>query len=170
MQKNDSAALSLRPADSNDEAFLYQLYASTRAEEIAAWDWGVAQQEVFLSLQFRAQQAHYDEYPNVDHRIILSDGRRIGRLMVSRLEDEVRLVDVALLPEWRGRGTGAALLRDLLAEAALAGKPVRLHVEKSNPAGRLYQRLGFVTIGDQGTHYFMEWQPNRNRPENPHNA
>jgi ribosomal protein S18 acetylase RimI-like enzyme len=170
MQKNDAAALSLRSADSNDEAFLHQLYASTRAEEIAAWGWDAAQQEAFLSLQFRAQQAHYDEYPNVDHRIILSDGHRVGRLLVSRLEDEIRLVDMALLPEARGRGIGAALLRNLLAEAALAGKPVRLHVEKSNPAGRLYQRLGFVTIGDQGTHYFMEWQSNRNQPENPHHA
>jgi ribosomal protein S18 acetylase RimI-like enzyme len=153
--------VTLRPARPEDEAFLYQLYAGTRAAELAALDWSSAQQEAFLSLQFRAQQAHYAEYPNADPQIIVEVDRAIGRLLVSRLADEIRLVDIALLPQWRGRGIGAALIQQLLDEAALLGKPVRLHVEKSNPAQRLYQRLGFTPLADIGLYYLMEWQPPR---------
>lgn len=156
MQKNDSGAITLRQAESNDEAFLYRLYASTRAEEMAAWGWDSAQQEAFLSMQFRAQQIHYREYPNTDHQIIFADGRPIGRILVSELEDKFWLVDIALLSEYRNAGIGAALIRELLDRAAGAGKTVRLHVEKNNRAQRLYQRLGFRIVGDAGLHYLME--------------
>jgi GNAT superfamily N-acetyltransferase len=151
-------SITLRPARPDDDNFLHKLHAGTRAEEMAAWGWDAAQQQAFLHLQFRAQQAHYNQYPNADHRIILSDGRPIGRLLISRLESETRLVDIALLPERRGAGIGAALINGLLDEAARANKPVRLHVEKSNRARRLYQRLGFVCAGDIGTHFTMEWR------------
>jgi ribosomal protein S18 acetylase RimI-like enzyme len=157
--------VTLRPARPEDEPFLYDLYASTRAAELAALDWSSAQQEAFLSLQFRAQQAHYAEYPNPDPQIIVELDRAIGRLLVSRLTDEIRLVDIALLPQWRGRGIGAALIRQLLDEAARAGKPVRLHVEKWNPAQRLYRRLGFVPRADDGLYCLMEWQPSENQGE-----
>lgn len=149
-------SITLRPAGPDDEAFLYELYASTRAAELAAYGWDAAQQTAFLSLQFRAQQAHYAEYPNADDRIILNDAQPIGRLLVSQLEKEVRLVDIALLPPWRGQGIGARVIDDLLLGAARAGLPVRLHVEKFNPARRLYERLRFVVVGDAGAHYLME--------------
>jgi GNAT superfamily N-acetyltransferase len=152
-------AITLRPAHHDDEAFLYQLYASTRATELAAYGWDAAQQAAFLQLQFRGQRAHYAEYPNADDQIIFDDAQPIGRLFVSRLEKEIRLVDVALLPEWRGQGIGAQLIRELLSEAARAGLPVRLHVEKFNPARQLYERLGFVLTSDARSHYLMEWQP-----------
>jgi len=157
MRKNDSDAITLRQAEPNDEAFLYRLYASVRAEEMAAWGWDSAQQEAFLGLQFRGQQAHYREYPNTDHQIILADGRPIGRILVSDLKDEFRLVDIALLSEYRNAGIGAALIGELLRRAAQAGKAVRLHVEKTNGAQRLYQRLGFRHVSDTGSHYLMEW-------------
>ncbi len=159
MRNDDSAAITLRPADANDEAFLYRLYASSRSEELAAWGWDSARQEAFLNLQFRAQQAHYREYPNTDHQIILCGEHPIGRLLVSGLEDEFRLVDIALLPEHRNAGIGEALIRELLERARRSGKAVRLHVEKTNRAQRLYQRLGFKPIGDAGSHFFLEWQP-----------
>lgn len=152
-------AITLRLARHDDEAFLYQLYASTRAAELAAYGWDVAQQATFLQLQFRGQRAHYAEYPNADDQIICNDAQPIGRLFVSRLEKEIRLVDVALLPEWRGQGIGARLIGELLREAARAGLLVRLHVEKFNSARRLYERLGFVLISDAGSHYLMEWRP-----------
>ncbi len=158
MRNDDSAAITLRPANSDDEAFLYRLYASSRSEELAAWGWNGAQQEAFLNLQFRAQQAHYREYPNTDHQIVLAGGRPIGRLLVSELDDEFRLVDVALLAEHRNAGIGEALIRQLLDRARLSGKAVRLHVEKTNRAQRLYRRLGFAEIGDAGSHFFMEWR------------
>ncbi len=150
--------IKLRPAELDDETFLYELYASTRAEEMTAWGWSAAQQQAFLSLQFRGQQAHYAEYPNTDHKIILEGERPIGRLFLSRLQDEIRLVDIALLPEHRGRGIGAALIQELFEEAARDGKAVRLHVEKFNRARELYLRLGFQIVGDAQSHYFMEWK------------
>lgn len=150
--------IALRSARADDDKFLYELYAGARAEEMAAWGWDTARQEAFLSLQFRARQAHYSEYPSPDHQIILNDGQPVGRLFVSRLEDEIRLVDIALLPGHRDRGIGASVIRGLLDEAARGGKTVRLHVEKTNRARRLYERLGFVQIGDAGSHFFMEWR------------
>jgi ribosomal protein S18 acetylase RimI-like enzyme len=151
--------ITLRSAGLADEAFLYELYAGTRAEEMAAWGWGAAQQRAFLDLQFRGRQAHYAEYPNPDHKIIVEDGRPVGRLFLSRPRDEIRLVDIALLPEVRGRGIGTALIQGLFEEALSARKVVRLHVEKFNRAQQLYLRLGFRIVGDAPSHYFMEWNP-----------
>ncbi|MGH9766839.1 MAG: GNAT family N-acetyltransferase [Blastocatellia bacterium] len=158
MQKDDIGYITLRQAEPDDEAFLYRLYASARAEEMAAWGWDSAQQEAFLGMQFRARQTHYREYPNTEHQIIVANGCPIGRILVSELKDEFRLVDIALLTEYRNAGIGAALIRELLDRAAGAGKNVRLHVEKNNRAQRLYQRLGFRFVSDAGAHYLMEWQ------------
>jgi ribosomal protein S18 acetylase RimI-like enzyme len=82
-----------------------------------------------------------------------------GRFYVHRREREIRLMDIALLPEHRGRGIGSALLHDLFAEAAAAGKRVTVHVEEYNPARRLYERLGFKKIGEHGVYHLMEWRP-----------
>jgi ribosomal protein S18 acetylase RimI-like enzyme len=154
------AGVSLRPAGPEDEAFLYQLYCSTRVEEMAAWDWNSAQQEAFLKMQFRAQQHHYQsQEAEPDHSIITKDGRPIGRLIVMRSAPEILLADIALLPECRGAGIGTALIEELFDEARESGKPVTLHVEKSNlAAARLYERLGFVTTGESGFHNRMEWK------------
>lgn len=149
-------AHALRPATPDDEAFLFELYASTRAEEIAAWGWPPAQRDVFLRMQFLAQQRSYAaQFPGAEHRIILIDGARAGRLLVSREPGRRRLVDIALLPQHRGAGVGTALLRDLLAGAAACGEEVLLHVLKGNPAARLYERLGFVKVGETETHLAM---------------
>ncbi len=94
-----------------------------------------------------------------DLLLILRDAVPVGRLYVARWQDEIRIVDIALLPPSRHAGIGTAILRDLLAEAAVAHKPVRIHVEKFNPALRLYERLGFAPIADKGVYLFMEWAP-----------
>ena len=62
-------------------------------------------------------------------------------------------MDIALLPEYRGRGIGTALLEELLVEADATGRRVTIHVERFNPARRLYERLGFVEAGDPGGMY-----------------
>jgi len=140
-----------------DEELLYRIYASTRTEELAPVPWTEAQKEAFLRMQFRAQTLDYQaNYPDTERRLILVDGVPAGRLYVDRREDEVRIVDIALLPAHRGAGVGGAILRGLLAEAAAAGKPLRIHVEQMNPALRLYERLGFKRIGDTGVYYLME--------------
>ena len=111
-------------------------------------------------LQFAAHRRHYDvAFPGAEHKIILSGNRPIGLIVVFRTAREIRLVNIALLPEHRGSGIGASLVRGLFEEAKQAGKPVTLHVDKLNRAARLYQRLGFSITGDTGTDYKMEWRP-----------
>ncbi|MBV8201999.1 MAG: GNAT family N-acetyltransferase [Acidobacteria bacterium] len=147
-----------RPIAPGDEELLFRIYASTRSEELAPVPWTAAQKEAFLRMQFRAQSADYAaNYPGAAFQVILLDGMPAGRLYVDRRGDELRIVDIALLPEHRGAGIGGVLLRELLTEAAAAGKPVRIHVESMNPALRLYERLGFRRIGDFGIYLLMEW-------------
>jgi ribosomal protein S18 acetylase RimI-like enzyme len=156
----DPRALTFRPIGPEDAAFLYKVYASTRADELALTDWDEAQKEAFLTMQFNAQHQDYQaNYTDADFLIILLGDRSIGRLYLDRLETEIRIIDIALLPEYRNSGIGTALLKDILAEAARVGKPVRIHVEMFNPAFRLYQRLGFRKLEDRGVYYFMEWSP-----------
>ncbi len=157
--------ISLRPIGPEDEAFLYQVYASTRVDELAPLGWDAAQQTAFLRMQFTAQQRCYQaQFPDASYLLILRDGEPSGRLYVLRRDDEIRVLDIALLPEHRGAGFGGALLRDLLAEADREDKPVRLHVERFNPALRLYQRLGFTQIGDTGVYFSLERTPGAHGP------
>src|SRR5262245_4998836 len=139
--------VSLRPIRPDDAAFLYEVYASTRTEELAVVDWDDAHKAALLHQQFTAQhQFSQERYTQTDFLIILRDAVPVGRLSVARWQDEIRMVDIALLPPSRHTDIGTAILRDLLAEAAAAHKPVRIPVEKFNPALRLYARLGFAPI------------------------
>lgn len=159
MKTNGDPSVTLRPARPEDEAFLLALYASTRAEEVAAWGWTAAQQEAFLRMQFQAQQQAYQwQYPGAEYQIIWREEHAIGRLIVYRTPAEIRLVDIALFPEARGSGIGGALLQALLDEAQEAGKPVRLHVTPANRAVHWYTRLGFKLIDETPSHLFMEWR------------
>lgn len=137
------------------------MYASTRAEELAAVDWTAEQREGFLRQQFEAQHAWYQQnYAGAAFDVVLAPGGQpAGRLYVARWPREIRLIDVALLPEFRRQGLGSAILGDLLAEARRAGKPVTIHVERLNPALRLYERLGFRQKEDKGVYLFLEWYP-----------
>ncbi len=152
--------VTLRPATDADYAFMRKLYASTREEEMQRFPFDDAQKRVFLDQQFAAQFEHYGvHYPTCERNIIETDGQPIGRLWIDEWRDQIRLVDIALLPEWRGSGIGAALLRDVLARGAVAGKPVTIHVEAYNPALRLYERLGFEQVDTSGVYYLMRWTP-----------
>jgi GNAT superfamily N-acetyltransferase len=153
-------AITFRPVCPGDEGFLAEVYASTRLDELASLGWTAAQQQAFLGMQFTAQHRSYlAQFPAADFLIILWHDRPIGRLYLERRADEIRGIDIALLPEHRGAGLGTAILQDLLAEAARAGKPFRIHVAKWNRAQRLYERLGFSTLEDDGAYLFMEWSP-----------
>ena len=156
-----SVDVTLRPICEEDRDFLRRLYASTRAEELAqVTDWSAEQKEAFLTQQFEAQHHHYQTYyAEASFDLVLDDGEPIGRLYVSRWEREIRVVDVALVPEARGRGIGTALLRDLLAEGERTGRTVSIHVERFNPALRLYRRLGFREVEENGPYFLMEWRP-----------
>lgn len=158
-------AISFRPIRPEDEPLLRRIYASTREDELALVDWDEAQKAAFLDMQFRAQHTFYhDQFRGASFDLILKGGEPIGRLYVDRRPDEIRVLDIALLPERRGGGIGGALMRSLLAEAAAAGKPVRIHVESFNRAMTLYLRLGFAPIEEQGVHIHMEWLPGTTAP------
>ena len=122
--------------------------------------WDKKQKDAFLRAQFDAQDRWYHEnYTGASFDVVLVDGKRAGRLYLNRGDSEIRIVDIALLPEHRGKGIGSALLRDLLAEADAAGKRVTIHVERLNPALRLYERLGFSVAEDKGVYLFLERPP-----------
>jgi ribosomal protein S18 acetylase RimI-like enzyme len=159
-------SLSLRPIAAEDMSFLLRVYRSTREEELAmVVDWSDEQKDWFILMQFNAQHTWYQEhYVGASFDVILDDGVPAGRLYVHRREKEIRLVDISFVPEFRGRGLGTGLLRDLCAEAEAAGKPLTIHVEKYNPAMRLYERLGFIRIDETGPYDLMEWRPVPARP------
>ncbi len=150
---------SLRDTRAEDSEFLYRVYAGTRAEELAMTNWSAEQKEQFCRMQFHAQTTDYKaNYPQARHSIIECEGLPVGRLIVDRKEEEVCIIDIAILPEARGGGIGTRFLQELMDEAAAAGKTVRIHVEKFNRALGLYLRLGFRPIEDKGIYLLMEWK------------
>jgi len=152
--------ISLRPFRPDDQEFLFELYASTRLHEIAGFGWPAAQQEMFLRMQFNAQYRSYEAaYGRAEHQIVEQDGKPVGRIMVLWEKDSALLVDIALLAEHRGRGVGSELLGELVQKCTHAGVPLRLQVLKTNPALRLYQRLGFTRTGEDQMYIQMERQP-----------
>ena len=111
-------------------------------------------------MQFDAQHRYYqDQFANATLKLVLLDDLPIGRLYIDRREDEIRIIDIVLLPQHRNAGIGTALMRDILVEAQEARKPVRIQVEGSSRAVTLYSRLGFVQVGGSGVHLLMEWSP-----------
>lgn len=154
--------LSLRPITDDDLPFLNQLYHSTRDYEMAQVDWSKEQKEAFLTMQFEAQHRHYQVYyADADFDIIELEKKPIGRLYLERREEEFRIVDIALLPKYRGRGIGSYFMKKVMGESAEQGLPVRIHVEHDNPAMRLYLRLGFTQIDTNGVYHLMEWMPDK---------
>ncbi len=149
----------LRPVGEQDQAFLLRVYASTRADEIAQTGWSEAQAEAFVRMQFVAQQQHYRSHDaDADFDIIEVDGAPAGRLYVARRPERIHVIDIAILPPWRRRGHGTALLRQLLAEGERAALPVSIYVEIHNPAQQLYARLGFKEVSSAGLYRLMEWR------------
>ena len=136
------------------------MYASTREEELRIVDWSDEQKGAFARQQFEAQDAYYREhYDPATFDVIEVDGTPAGRLYVARWEDEIRIMDIALLPEYRREGIGTKLLRDLLDEGSRTGKRVSIHVERNNSALRLYARLGFTAVADRGVYMLLEAYP-----------
>lgn len=149
--------IGLRPETPEDEGFLFELYASTRTEELEAWGWPPEMRSSFLAIQFKARQGLRQAFPNAEFQIVLLDGVSAGRLVVNRTHEALQILDMALLPARRNAGVGTALLQRVFGEAAATRKPVRLHVLKGNRALRFYQRLGFVRASETETHWEMEW-------------
>jgi ribosomal protein S18 acetylase RimI-like enzyme len=153
----ESEAVSLRAISDADMPFLLRLYATTRMDELAQVPWTDEQKAAFVLQQFTAQHEHWQaNYADTSWDVILRDGEPIGRLYVSRWPDEIRIVDIALLPECRNAGIGTLFFRQLFEEGERSGRKVSIHVEVFNPARRLYERLGFVQTQDKGVYVLME--------------
>jgi len=160
---NPNGAIRLRPATDDDREFLFALYGTTRARELEAWGWGPTQRDAFLKMQFDAQVRSYGaQYPAAEHSIIMRDERPAGRMIVVRGDDALRLVDIALMPEYQRLGIGGGLLRELMRRASNENLALRLSVLASNAAAiRLYERLGMRRSGGDELYLSMEWKPAR---------
>jgi ribosomal protein S18 acetylase RimI-like enzyme len=148
----------LRPETEADIPFLMALFASTRDEELAQIDWSAEQKRQFLAMQFDAQRRHYrTTIDNCAFDVLVHRGAPMGRLYLETRPTRLHVVDISLMPDWRGKGIGTAILEALIAEGRASGRGVGIFVEKFNPALKLYQRLGFEEVADSGVYLEMEW-------------
>ena len=153
--------LILRPETAQDAPFLRRLYAVTRVEEMAYLPLSEEQKAAFLTMQYDLRQSQYrHNYPDADFLIVSIFDNPAGRIAVHRGDAVFHLIDIALLPEWRGQGIGGRLITDLLSEASRQAKSVRLHVKADSRAMTLYHRLGFITVKSEGLYGLMEWHDN----------
>lgn len=140
-----AAIIKYRTQTPSDEDFLFRLYVSTREEEMRTTNWSEPQKQQFLRFQFNAQLHHYlNNYTNATFEIIHSKGKDIGRLYLTHNETDIRIIDISLLPEYRGKGFGTSILRNIIKKAERQQKSIRLSVFITNPARKLYEKLGFV--------------------------
>jgi GNAT superfamily N-acetyltransferase len=154
----DPESLSLRPVASGDEEFLFVVYAGSRGDDLRGLGWDEERITEFLRMQYVAQHRFLEsEYHRADDRVVLLNGEGIGRVLVERSDDEIRGIDIALLPEFRNQGIGTWLITQLQSEATRARKPLRIQVIRFSPAVTLLERLGFSRTSETGTHYQMEW-------------
>ena len=158
-------SVSLRPVTPDDREFLVAVYGGTRAQELAQVEWDEGQKEAFIRWQFERQEEEYKQrYPGARYDVILVDGVPAGRIWVGFDDKQIRLLDIAIIPQFQNRGVGTHLLRQLMAEATHANKVLRHMVFVLNDnAHRFYERLGFVTIEDLGGYKHMEWVPGQSQ-------
>ncbi len=153
-------AVTLRQARPQDEEFLFKVYASTRTDELALVPWSDSQREAFLRMQFSAQHSYYhDRFAEADYQVIELNGRPVGRFYVLRDSSVFKILDMALLPAHRNAGIGTMLLREIMTEAEGPGRAVQIYVETYNPSLRLFERLGFSRLAEEGANFLMEWRP-----------
>ena len=153
-------AITLRDAGPDDEPFLLQVFACTRAAELAQVPWSEEQRDAFLQMQFNAQHSYYHEqYPDADYKVILRDDEPVGRLYVLREKDLIRIMDITVLPEYRNSGIGSELTRGVLEEGLNSGRNVQIYVETFNPSLELFKKIGFSILQEEGINYLLEWNP-----------
>lgn len=154
-------SITFKTMTEEDLEFSYSVYADSRKEEMdMVAEWTDEQKEQFLRQQFHAQHTYYQQqYGDAHYLVILKDKTPVGRLYVHRWDDEIRVIDIALLHEHRGAGIGGQIMSDILDEGHRTGKKVSIHVEQNNRALHLYERLGFQRVGEVSVYWLMEWKP-----------
>jgi ribosomal protein S18 acetylase RimI-like enzyme len=163
--KESPVSVSLRPRTPADREFLVAVYGGTRAQELAQVDWDDAQKEAFVRWQFEKQEEDYNQrYPNARHDVILVDGEPAGRMWVGVDDKQIRLLDIAIIPQFQHRGVGTQLLRQLMTEATETNKVLRHMVFVLNDdAYRFYEQLGFITFEEISGYKHMEWAPGQSQ-------
>jgi GNAT superfamily N-acetyltransferase len=152
-------SISFRPVTDGDEEFLLEVYRSSRGDDLRELGWDEDRIGEFLGMQYEAQKYFYQsDYPQASDEIILLAGLAAGRMILDRRENEIRCIDMALLPAHRGAGVGTLLIRKLQDEAKDRNQPLRAQVIRFSRAVNLLERLGFVRTSETGTHFQMEWK------------
>lgn len=152
--------IELRPEAKDDEIFIETVYRSTREAELDLTNWTELQKNAFILMQLTAQLAEYKiKFPAAAFQVIIFNKQRAGRYYTWENDEEIRLIDITLLPKYRGKGIGTTLLKDLLKRADKVQKKISLHVDPASAALQLYLRLGFIHIRNNGRHYYMERSP-----------
>jgi ribosomal protein S18 acetylase RimI-like enzyme len=153
-------SITLRPASEDDQDFLLALFKSSRGDDLRGLGWDEERIAEFLEMQYEAHQNFLNaDHPTLDDQIVLADGAQVGHLAIEQRPNEIRVVDLSLLPEHRNSGTGALLIQELQTQAAAAKRPLRCQVIRFNRAVGLFERLGFRRTSETGTHFQMEWLP-----------
>jgi ribosomal protein S18 acetylase RimI-like enzyme len=156
----EQLAVTTRPMVDDDAMLLFELYASSRADELSRSGWATPQQRAFFRMQAQNQEQYFQRhYDHLDRRTVCIDGFSAGRLLVDRPVHALTIVDLALLPGYRGRGVGSLLLRAILDEAGEKGVPVSMVVPKGHPTVASCERLGFRATGDLGDRWRLAWHP-----------
>jgi ribosomal protein S18 acetylase RimI-like enzyme len=154
------AAITLTPVTSEDHGFLLRLYQSSRGDDLRELGWSEDRISEFLEMQHEAQRNFLaTDYPNIVDQIVSLDGQPAGRLAVEQRPGEIRLIDIALVPERRNHGLGTYLIQQVQEHAQSARVPLRLQVIRFNRAVALFERLGFTRTSETGSHFQMEWNP-----------
>jgi ribosomal protein S18 acetylase RimI-like enzyme len=154
------ATIELRRATPGDEPFFRDLYASVRWPELAPTPWRDAEKRAFCDMQYELQDRHYRaHFPRAEAMVIVVSGVPAGRLYRALSEATLNVLDIALVPEMRGRGIGTRLMTAMETDAARDGQRIVLHVEDDNPLLRWYERMGFVRGERLGAHREMVWTP-----------
>jgi GNAT superfamily N-acetyltransferase len=152
-------SITLRDASGEDQAFLCEVYGSTRAQELSVVPWSYEQKQAFVEMQFKAQDSYYrEQFPQASYQVILENGGPVGRIYVLREEQAIRILDITLLPQHRSTGIGTSLLRDLVSEADSTGKALNIWVEPFNPSLRLFERLGFRKVQEENMNCLLEYR------------
>ena len=153
-------SITLRDVTAEDAAFLLEVYACTREAEMSLVPWTEEQKANFLKFQSDAQHAYYrEQYPDAKYQVIMSDGRPVGRLYVSRKPDMIKILDITVLPQYRNSRIGSRLMREIIAEADASKRPVQIWIEQVNRSQNLFNRLGFAKLEDNGYQDLLERQP-----------
>lgn len=154
--------ITLRDVSPDDESFLREVYATTRAQELSMVPWTAEQREAFLRFQFDAQDTHYrSQYPQAAFQLILQDEQKVGRLYVAREESAIRILDITVLEQFRTQGVGSSLIRDLMKEADEREQNLTVWIEMNNPSRNLFHRMGFSALDNDGYNELWEYRPRK---------